>query len=291
MTLARAASPRSAPASLPRFNAGSLPGLLPPCYHSTPHHADLPAPRSSPSAWNSVYGKSQWVSMDLLKCYHESEGWVFESPWAHSVFRVVSTRLRVGCVARLGWTSRALESPRAAAARQRGHSRVRRRAGLSPRKEEPGSRGVTFPPARPSARSIDSERDQPRRGRVPASIRLRGTRALVPRSPNPRPACSGRGRRRSPSHLCMRDGLDTAPRRPERPRSPAPPAEASAVGRWRTMREPARRPRPAPSVSAASSGVLDAGSRFDPGRACFAPSFIMQESKGQAAPGHPGGGD
>jgi len=45
--------------------------------------------------------------MDLLKCYHESEGWVFESPWAHSVFRVVSTRLRVGCVARLGWTSRA----------------------------------------------------------------------------------------------------------------------------------------------------------------------------------------
>ena len=38
---------------------------------------------------------------------YESEGRVFESPWAHSVFRVVSTRLRVGCVARLGWTSRA----------------------------------------------------------------------------------------------------------------------------------------------------------------------------------------
>src|SRR5437667_1283238 len=38
---------------------------------------------------------------------HESEGRVFESPWAHSVFCVVSTRLRVGCVARLGWTSRA----------------------------------------------------------------------------------------------------------------------------------------------------------------------------------------
>ena len=233
----------------------------------------------------------RWSDADTPGRFYESEGRVFESPWAHSVFRVVSTRLRVGCVARLGWTSRALESPRAAAARQRGHSRVRRRAGLSPRKEEPGSRGVTFPPARPSARSIDSERDQPRRGRVPASIRLRGTRAFVPRSPNPRPACSGRGRRRSPSHLCMRDGLDTAPRRPERPRSPAPPAEASAVGRWRTMREPARRPRPALSVSAASSGVLDAGSRFDAGRACFAPSFIMQESKGQAAPGHPGGGD
>ena len=151
----------------------------------------------------------------------------------------------------------------------------------------PGSRGVTFPPARPSARSIEPECDRPHPGRVPASIRLRDTRVLVPRSPNPRLACSGRGRRRPPRSR-MRDGLDTAPRRPERPRSPAPPAEASAVGPWCTMREPARRPWPALSASAASSGVLGADARFDPGRACFAPSFITQEPMGQAAPGRGG---
>src|SRR5204863_7017820 len=49
----------------------------------------------------------QWSDADTPGRFYESEGRVFESPWAHSVFRVVSTRLRVGCVARLGWTSRA----------------------------------------------------------------------------------------------------------------------------------------------------------------------------------------
>src|SRR5438046_10746380 len=49
----------------------------------------------------------RWSDADTPGRFYESEGRVFESPWAHSVFRVVSTRLRVGCVARLGWTSRA----------------------------------------------------------------------------------------------------------------------------------------------------------------------------------------
>src|SRR5437773_8470953 len=83
---------------------------------------------------------------------YESEGRVFESPWAHSVFRVVSTRLRVGCVARLEWTSRAGVHGRSSSY-EASHDLVipPTRPAVDPR-ARPGQ-GVTFPPARPSARS------------------------------------------------------------------------------------------------------------------------------------------
>ena len=164
-------------------------------------------------------------------------------------------------------------------------SRKGRRPGKTAPCRDPENFTAPLPPrARASARSTGAECDRPRRGRVPASNRLPGTRVLGPRRSNPRLACSGRGHRRTSPHLHMRGGSGSARRRPGGPRSPARPVETSvAAPSWPcTMRGSVRSPGP-PRASTASSGILDGDSRFDRGRARFLP-LITRELRGQVAP-------
>ena len=163
-------------------------------------------------------------------------------------------------------------------------SRKGRRPGKTAPCRDPENFTAPLPPrARASARSTGAECDRPRRGRVPASNRLPGTRVLGPRRSNPRLACSGRGHRRTSPHLHMRGGSGSARRRPGGPRSPARPVETSVAARsWPcTMRGSVRSPGP-PRASTASSGILDGDSRFDRGRARFLP-LITPELRGQVA--------